>query len=157
MGNLANLTELSLSRNGLSGNIPASLSNLANLTELSLSRNGLSGPIPPELGSLANLTHLYLHNNQLSGEIPVELDNLIILNLTHPELHTNPLTGDLPPKLGYTPNNNLDLSDGRSLNLQNTQLSGCFADVHKQYYGDEGRSSSFRGGIEWCVSQLTAQ
>ena len=153
LGNLASLTTLSLYGNGLSREIPSELGNLTNLTHLNLRGNGLSGPIPPELGNLANLTSLWLHHNQLSGEILVELDNLIILNLTDLQLHTNPLTGELPPKLGNTFNNNL----GTWLNLQNTQLSGCFADVHKNYYRDEGRMGSFRGGIEWCVSQLTAQ
>ena len=153
LGNLVNLTMLALSGNGLSGPIPPELGNLTNLTGLYLDMNQLSGSIPPELGNLANLTSLWLHNNQLSGAIPVELDNLIIRNLTDLQLHTNPLTGELPPKLGNTFNNNL----GTWLNLQNTQLSGCFADVHKTYYRDEGRMGSFRGGIEWCVSQLTAQ
>ena len=153
LGNLTNLTHLNLPGNGLSGPIPPELGNLTNLTGLYLDTNQLSGSIPPELGNLANLTSLWLHHNQLSGAIPVELDNLIIGNLTDLQLHTNPLTGELPPKLGNTFNNNL----GTWLNLQNTQLSGCFADVHKTYYRDEGRMGSFRGGIEWCVSQLTAQ
>ena len=61
------VTELDLSYNQLSGEIPPDLGNLANLTELRLIDNQLSGEIPTELGNLANLTTLRLDENQLSG------------------------------------------------------------------------------------------
>ena len=48
------------------------LGNLANLEWLSLSRNQLTGAIPAELGNLANLEGLYLNYNQLTGAIPAE-------------------------------------------------------------------------------------
>ena len=70
------VTELRLSENLLSGEIPAELGNLANLETLVLQVNRLSGEIPPELGNLANLQWLGLHWNRLSGEIPLELGNL---------------------------------------------------------------------------------
>ena len=95
---------LSLSDNGLSGEIPAELGSLSNLTFLNLSGNELSGEIPAELGNLSNLTilflerqrlergdtggagqplqpeGLYLNDNELSGEIPAELGSLSNLN-----------------------------------------------------------------------------
>ena len=40
------------------------------VSDLSLLRNELTGEIPTELGSLSNLKNLYLHANQLTGEIP---------------------------------------------------------------------------------------
>ena len=70
MGNLANLTELYLSRNELSGEIPPELGNLTNLTRLGLYGNQFSGEIPPELGNLANLTVLYIQQTQLTGCVP---------------------------------------------------------------------------------------
>ena len=43
------------------------------VTQLNLSVNELSGEIPPELGNLANLTGLYLDRNQLTGCVPSDL------------------------------------------------------------------------------------
>ena len=70
------VTELLLSGNRLSGEIPVELGSLAYLLELHLDRNKLTGGIPPELGNLANLQELLLFDNGLSGEIPPELGNL---------------------------------------------------------------------------------
>ena len=98
LGNLANLTVLSLIWNQLSGEIPPELGNLANLTVLSLIWNQLSGEIPPELGNLANLTVLSLSWNQLSEEIPPELGNLA--SLTVLSLSWNQLSEEIPTELG---------------------------------------------------------
>ena len=43
------------------------------VTEVSLSQNMLSGEIPAELGGMTSLQLLSLWGNELSGEIPVEL------------------------------------------------------------------------------------
>ena len=42
------------------------LGNLANLLELDLDGNELTGGIPPELGNLPNLQVLYLYRNELT-------------------------------------------------------------------------------------------
>ena len=76
MGNLANLLELSLGSNQLSGNIPSELGNLTNLLKLDLRFNQLSGSIPYELGNLANLQGLWLGFNQLRGPLPQSLTSL---------------------------------------------------------------------------------
>ena len=65
--------------------------------DLSLSDNGLTGEIPPELGSLSNLARLYLGGNALSGEIPAELGSLS--NLTNLRLLSNDLSGCVPSSL----------------------------------------------------------
>ena len=70
LGNLAGLTDLSLSVNNLTGEIPPELGSLAGLTFLSLQENELTGEVPPELGNLTELTHLYLRSNHLTGPIP---------------------------------------------------------------------------------------
>ena len=72
------------------------------VTELDLTRNNLSGQIPPELGTLSSLRLLYLGGNRLSGEIPTELGNLT--NLGHLALYHNELSGVIPPELGNIPN-----------------------------------------------------
>ena len=64
------VSSLRLSRNGLSGPIPAELAGLATLQQLNLGANDLSGPIPAWLGNLAGLELLDLSGNELSGPIP---------------------------------------------------------------------------------------
>ena len=70
------VTELYLSENQLSGEIPQELGGLTNLTGLDLAGNQLNGAIPAELGGLTNLTGLDLAGNQLNGAIPAELGGL---------------------------------------------------------------------------------
>ena len=115
LGNLPNLTTLSLDNNSLSGEISDSLGNLSNLTTLNLNNNSLSGEIPNSLGNLPNLTTLNLDNNSLSGEIPNSLGNLS--NLTTLSLDNNSLSGEIPNSLGNLPNLT-------TLNLDNNSLSG---------------------------------
>ena len=102
LGNLANLEWLNLAHNQLSGPIPAELGNLANLQYLWLYSNELSGPIPPEFGSLSKLRFLALLINQLSGPIPAELGNLA--NLEYLSLAHNQLRGPIPAELGNLAN-----------------------------------------------------
>ena len=102
LGNLTNLTNLYLGSNSLSGNIPAELSNLTNLTGLRLGDNSLSGSVPAELGNLENLTGLYLNSNSLTGSIPVEINNLT--NLKSFFLDSNSLSGSIPAELGNLEN-----------------------------------------------------
>jgi hypothetical protein len=49
---------------------------MANLQQIWLSQNQLSGSIPPDLGNLANLQDLSLSENQLRGMLPRSLMNL---------------------------------------------------------------------------------
>ena len=96
------VTELHLSWNNLSGEIPAWLGSLANLEWLYLSGNQLGGEIPAELGSLANLEGLYLGGNQLGGEIPAWLGSLVNLKELGPS--GNQLSGEIPAELGSLAN-----------------------------------------------------
>ena len=109
------VTQLNLSENGLSGQIPAELGNLSNLYWLTLLENQLSGPVPPELGDLSNLEGMFLSQNQLSGPLPPELGNLSDLGSLH--LSGNQLTGQIPSEFG-------DLSRLNSLDLKDNQLTG---------------------------------
>jgi len=83
------------------GSMPAALGNLTNLTDLSLHTNELSGSIPAELGNLTNMDRLSLVGNQLIGTVPAELGNLTSARwfaLSH-----NRLSGELPPSLASIP------------------------------------------------------
>ena len=106
------VTELRLSHNRLSGNIPAKLGSLSNLKVLELSHNQLSGEIPPELGSLPNLEELDLSNNKLNGEMPPELGSLP--NLRVLVLSYNELSGEIPPELAGPPQDPQGAGRGRS-------------------------------------------
>jgi hypothetical protein len=117
LGNLANLQDLRLHSNQLSGSIiPPQLGNLANLELLQLCCSQLTGSIPPELGNLANLLYLYLGWNQLSGSIPPELGSLT--NLQDLSLDHNQLSGSIPPELG-------DLANLHCLLLNINQFNGA--------------------------------
>ena len=115
LGRLSNLWYLGLPRNHLTGGIPTELGNLSNLRTLRLDRNQLTGEIPTELGNLSNLTWLDLGSNQLTGEIPTEFGNLSNLRLLL--LGRNQLTGEIPPELG-------GLSNLQYLSLFANQLTG---------------------------------
>ena len=114
IGNLAELTFLSLAENGLTGTIPTTLGNLANVQYLYLSANSLSGGIPGELGNMTALTGLTLFDNQLTGSVPAELANATALNLLY--IGDNSLSGTLPTVLG-----NLDMV---KFDVRNNLLSG---------------------------------
>ncbi|KAJ8619588.1 hypothetical protein MRB53_028117 [Persea americana] len=108
---------LAISRNFLSGDIPASISALRLLRTLDLSYNQLAGPIPRQLGEIQTLTNLILCQNHLSGDIPP----LISPALTRLDLMHNNLSGglsppSLPPSLQY-------------LSLSSNQLTGSVDSV----------------------------
>ena len=114
LGYLTSLTRLYLGGNQLTGVIPPELGNLTSLSELSLAGNRLTSPIPPRLGDLANLTVLWLYDNGLTGAIPPELGDLA--TLSNLSLAGNDLTGAIPPELGR-------LGTLTSLNLADNDLT----------------------------------
>ena len=115
LGSLSNLETLSLGGNQLTGEIPTELGNFSNLETLDLGGNQLTGEIPTELGNFSNLETLNLGGNQLTGEIPTELGSLS--NLETLDLGGNQLTGDIPMELG-------NLSNLERLDLSSNQLTG---------------------------------
>ena len=115
LGDLPNLQDLLLARNGFTGPIPASLRNLRRLAMLNLGGNGVSGGVPTWLGDRSNLWFLALADNDLTGTIPDplrDLDRLAVLNLGG-----NELTGSIPARLG-------NLSQFRWLSLWGNELTG---------------------------------
>lgn len=97
-GELGSLVALNLSRNLLHGEIPVDFSKMKNLRGLSLSSNNLTGPIPTSFERLKSLEILELFSNSLSGPIPEDLVNLS--NLTVILLNNNKLSGPIPS--GFT-------------------------------------------------------
>jgi Leucine-rich repeat (LRR) protein len=102
------------------GGIPNCIWNLANITQLRMSGNGLTGTIP-SLWSYGNLTDLDLSYNSLHGTIPAGLQSWEPLETFN--LGGNKFTGTIENtrslKFAYQPNQN-----GVDLNLFNNRLSG---------------------------------
>ncbi|KAI9074195.1 hypothetical protein K1719_043849 [Acacia pycnantha] len=88
---LPNLKDLRLQVNGLTGQIPSSISNASKLITLRLSSNKFNGAIPNVLGNLTNLMELDLGENHLSGLIPDTVNKLHSLQLL--SLSNNRLQG----------------------------------------------------------------
>ena len=91
---VGHVTDLVLSYNNLSGQIPESIGNLTKLTQLALNNNSLSGPVPSSIGHLKSLFNLVLSSNHLSGELPDSLSELTELKQLF--LNDNWFSGDLP-------------------------------------------------------------
>lgn len=92
------VTRVNLNALNLRGTIPSELGDLTELSYLSLLKNHLVGPIPPELGKLTNLEHLDFDENQLSGPIPPELGNLVNLEFLWVKDNAG-LSGPLPVEM----------------------------------------------------------
>ncbi|KAJ0868831.1 putative transferase, protein kinase RLK-Pelle-LRR-Xa family [Helianthus annuus] len=70
--NCTSLTELDLSSNHLTGQLPSNVSDFMQfLTKLDLSSNNLSGQIPLELAGLDRIKEFDVANNRLSGQVPI--------------------------------------------------------------------------------------
>lgn len=107
---------LDLTRNRVSGTLPAWLADLPALHSLLLQENGIGGTLPPELGSARQLTALSVGTNQLTGTVPQEL--LRARRLTDVLLAGDLLSGTMP----QAPCD--EATELRMLDLRNNQLTG---------------------------------
>ena len=152
LGQLANLTDLWLTGNQLTGAIPPELGKLTKLTGLRLDGNRLTDMIPPELGQLTNLTDLWLYGNQLTGAIPAELGQLT--KLTDLWLTGNQLTGAIPPELGKLTN----LTD---LRLDRNRLTGelprALRELRLKVLALDPSIGDLSPGHQWLVTRSTSQ
>jgi Leucine-rich repeat (LRR) protein len=86
------VTELDLSFNNLTGEIPPAIFELVNLKKLRLNGNKLTGTISPNVSALSQLEELRLDQNALIGSLTnslQQLQNLGILNLRFNGLSTS--------------------------------------------------------------------
>jgi len=132
----SNASSLYLSRNQLSGGLPAKLE-LPFLEEMDISRNSLSGQLPANL-TAPWLRSLFFYNNNFTGAIPTYVchDYLLEINLSN-----NQLTGDFPqcsedfPPLQMVDLKNNNLSGEFPRFLQNASELGFLDLSHNKFSG----------------------
>ncbi|RHN54612.1 putative protein kinase RLK-Pelle-LRR-XII-1 family [Medicago truncatula] len=110
IGNLsAELKQLYIGENQISGKIPAELGHLVGLILLAMNFNHFEGIIPTTFGKFQKMQVLILSGNKLSGDIPPFIGNLS--QLFDLELNFNMFQGNIPPTIGNCQNLQvLDLS-----------------------------------------------
>ncbi|XP_011042759.1 PREDICTED: probably inactive leucine-rich repeat receptor-like protein kinase At3g28040 [Populus euphratica] len=111
----SSLHTLDLSKNNLTGHIPAERGLSSNLRYLNLSWNNLESRMPLELGYFQNLTVLDLRNSALVGFIPADICESGSLNIL--QLDGNSLVGQIPEEIG-------NCSSLYLLSLSQNNLSG---------------------------------
>lgn len=94
IGNLKVITELDLSHNQFSGEIPSNIGDQESLPFLSLGQNFLEGSIPGSIGNLRGSESLDLSFNSLFGFIPMSLEELEYLQYFN--VSYNRLVGPIP-------------------------------------------------------------
>ncbi|CAI7826264.1 unnamed protein product, partial [Closterium sp. NIES-53] len=102
LGNLQQLTRLSLSRNHLLESLPEQLSQLQKLQSLHVSNHDFSGELPAWIFSLTDLTSLIIQDNNYSGSIPEAISSL--KQLRELALKESDLTGSIPKSIGALTN-----------------------------------------------------
>ena len=107
------VNRISLPDNGLTGEIPSSLTELTTLRELNLEKNSISGSLPAGLGNLTDLRSLRLSENNIRGQLPAELNKLRVLRTL--SLDKNSFSGSLP---------DLDSPYLQTLDLSDNEFSG---------------------------------
>ncbi|EOY08473.1 Leucine-rich repeat protein kinase family protein isoform 2 [Theobroma cacao] len=112
LGSMPSLTNLRLSGNRLSGEIPGTFNGSA-LQMLWLNDQlggGMTGPIDV-VATMESLSVLWLHGNQFTGPIPENIGNLTLLKDLN--LNSNNLVGLIPDSLANMRFNNLDLNNNQ--------------------------------------------
>ena len=148
IGNLDELTYLSIDISHLHGTLPSQLGMLSKLEYLSFYRNYLTGAIPSALGSLYALTWLDLSSNSLGGTLPLQLWGLTTLDEL--DLYDNHFSGSLSTLIG-------SLLWLTSLSLWGSSLSGTIPTQlamlsNLEYL--ELNSNSFTGALPVDVSAI---
>ncbi|CAL5348221.1 unnamed protein product [Camellia sinensis] len=148
IGRLQNLQSLYLGNNKFT-ELPSSLGNLTSLIILTLELNNIHGSIPPSLGNCHSLLELSLSQNNLNGSIPLEIMSLTSISkflwLDH-----NALTGSLPLEVGsLTKLGDMDVSYNRLSGPIPNTLSNCLSLEWLQL-----EANSFEGEIPQSLSML---
>ncbi|TQD70617.1 hypothetical protein C1H46_043849 [Malus baccata] len=144
---------LSLGGNGFQGIIPMSLmDSCAELVELDLSANSLSGSVPDALSSCSLLESLDISGNNFSSELPVEI-LMKLANLKAVSLSLNNFYGTLPDSLSKLATlESLDLSSNSFSGSIPAGLCGDPGNIWKELYL---QNNLFTGTIPPSLSNCT--
>lgn len=115
IGQLTNFTDISLSDNHLTGEIPDAIWSIPSLRTLSLSNNQLTGTLSSAIGNADLLVNLSINMNNLTGSIPNELCEL--KNIEILELNYNQFSGCIPENIG-------ELTNLKRFHIENNQIEG---------------------------------
>jgi Leucine-rich repeat (LRR) protein len=137
------ITNVTLTENGIFGQIPTELGLLLDLRILNLSSNRFGGLLPTTLSSLQRLGALYFHDNELEGPLAdIVMDGLV--ELTVLSLYHNFLSGTIGRSIG-------SLVNLETLLLGNNRFSGVLpGDV----LGDLSNLHFLRLGNNHLVGQI---
>ncbi|CAN4122447.1 unnamed protein product [Withania somnifera] len=108
-----------VSKNSLSGVIPAAIWGLPKLQIIDVAMNGFEGSISPDIGRAKSLGEINVANNRFSGELPWEISNAI--SLVRIDCSNNQFSGEIPGTFG-------ELKKIGNLYLQNNKFSGSIPD-----------------------------
>lgn len=147
---LSLVTNIDLSMNNLSGEIPKELTSLVDLRSLNLSGNHFTGLIPVSIGDMRQLESLDLSRNCLSGQIPNGFT--LLSSLSHLNLSFNKLTGRIPQG---TQLQTLEASSFMGNNLCGPPLSNCSGDGDKVNPHKNGNEGDKKSEIEWLYVFLS--
>ena len=99
IGDLAELTDLRICSNKLTGDLPATLYELVKLEKLYFQNDNLTCSLSPDLAKLTNLTELYVDRNaNMTGSIPPEIGSL--KKLMRLNISQTGIGGAIPAELG---------------------------------------------------------
>ncbi|MED6199176.1 hypothetical protein PIB30_073446 [Stylosanthes scabra] len=139
IGNLTELSVLSLLSNEFSGEIPIEMNKLTKLEILQLAHNSFHGQLPHNICASGNLVRFSASNNYFTGVVPSSLKNCS--SLVRLRLVGNQIAGNMTESFGVYPNlDYIDLSENNfhghlsskwgkcsnmtSLKISNNNLSG---------------------------------
>ncbi|KAK8959297.1 Leucine-rich repeat receptor-like protein kinase PXL2 [Platanthera guangdongensis] len=142
IGGLPEIRTLCLDYNLFNGILPAEIGNLSTLEKLWLANNPFPATvtIPPEFGNLTRLTDLWMRQVNLGGEIPESFGNLVAIEQL--DLSRNSLSGRIPDGIWA-------LHNLRFLFLYKNQLSGGINGTAVEAFGLES--------IDVSINQLTGR
>ena len=99
IGDLTELTDLRISSNKLTGDLPETLYDLEKLEVLYFQNDNLTGALSSKIGQLTELTQLYVDRNaNMTGSIPPEIGNL--KKLARINISQTGIGGPIPAELG---------------------------------------------------------
>ncbi|KAE8706998.1 Leucine-rich repeat receptor-like serine/threonine-protein kinase BAM1 [Hibiscus syriacus] len=142
VGNFSGVQKLLLDGNKFSGQIPAEIGKLQQLSKIDFSRNKFLGSMPPEICKCKLLTFVDLSRNELSGEIPTEITGMRILNYLN--LSRNHLMGSIPSSIST-------MQSLTSVDFSYNNLSGLVPGSGQFSYFNY---TSFLGNPELCGPYL---